>query len=250
MVHNGKAAATRDHSGWRGLLWPTLSMLVGLAVLLSLGTWQLQRKTWKEGLLADIAARTKATPIPLDEARRRQAAGEDVEYTRVVARGRFLHDKEAFVYASGAGGPGFHLYTPLEAASGAILFVNRGFVPEHLKDPGLRRDGLPAGEVEVVGLLRMPGQKGWFTPDQGSARDVWFWRDLAGMAASAFGNQHRDIVPFFVEAEASPGPGWPRGGVSRLELPNRHLEYALTWYGLAAALIGVYFAFVLARLRA
>ncbi|MGE5511320.1 MAG: SURF1 family protein, partial [Bacteroidota bacterium] len=116
MVHNGKAAATRDHSGWRGLLWPTLSMLVGLAVLLSLGTWQLQRKTWKEGLLADIAARTKATPIPLDEARRRQAAGEDVEYTRVVARGRFLHDKEAFVYASGAGGPGFHLYTPLEAA--------------------------------------------------------------------------------------------------------------------------------------
>lgn len=233
----------------RSLFWPTVFMLAGLAVLLGLGTWQLQRKAWKEEVLATIAARTKASPVALDIVRRRWAAGEDVEYTRVIVRGRFLSDKERFVYAPGSEGSGFDVYTPLETTGGTVLFVNRGFVPERLKDAS--RNGSRSGEIEVIGLVRKPGEKGWFTPDQGAARDVWFWRDLSGMAASAFGKPGEEIVPFFVEAEIQPGAysDWPRGGVTRVELPNRHLEYALTWYGLALTLIGVYFSFAVTQLR-
>jgi surfeit locus 1 family protein len=58
-------------------------------------------------------------------------------------------------------------------------------------------------------------------------------------------------VPFIVDAELDPGlpGGFPKGGVTRLELPNRHLEYALTWYGLAAALVAVFAAFAVTRWR-
>lgn len=234
----------------RGLgLWrPTLAMLAALVILLSLGTWQLQRRAWKEDLLADIAARTKAEPIPLDAALRRWRAGEDLEYTRVRSTGRYRHGKERYYYAPGRDGPGFHVYTPLETATGVIVLVNRGFVPERLKDQSERRDGLPAGETEIIGLLRSSGERGWFTPANDPAANLWFWRDLHGMAESALGADASRVAPFFLDQEAGSGDAWPRPGATRLDLPNRHLEYALTWYGLALALIGVYSAFVIGRL--
>lgn len=232
-----------------GLLWPTVAMLAALAILLGLGTWQLQRKAWKEGLLAEIAARTTAAPIALDEALRRWQAGEDLEYARARVAGRFLHDKERFYYAPGKEGPGFHIYTPLETSGGVIVLVNRGFVPDRFKDRSQRRDGLPTGATEVTGLLRASGRTGWFTPANDVAANLWFWRDLAGMAESAFGTDAKRVAPFFLDEEAHGANAWPRGGVTRLELPNRHLEYALTWYGLALGLIGVYSAFAIGRLR-
>jgi surfeit locus 1 family protein len=224
-------------------------MLAALVVLLGLGTWQLQRKAWKERLLADIAARTTAPPISLDAARRRWQTGEGLEYTRVAVSGRFLYDKECFVYAPGSAGPGYDVYTPLETAGGAIVFVNRGFVPEALRELARRRGGSPDGEVKVEGLLRRAPSRNWFSPDQGTDRSLWFWRDLEGMTASAFGGSGRQVVPFFLDAVRREGADWPRGGATRLELPNRHLEYAVTWYGLALTLIGVYFFFIWGRLR-
>jgi surfeit locus 1 family protein len=235
--------------GTAGLLWPTAAMLITLAVLLGLGTWQVQRKAWKEGLLADIAVRTTTEPISLEEAVRRWRAGDDTEYLRVRAAGRFRHDRERFYYAPSKEGAGFHVYTPFETAAGPIVLVNRGFVPERAKDQVGRRDGLPAGEVEVIGLLRAPGERGAFTPANDPKGNLWFWRDLAGMADSALGPEAGRVSPLFLDAEAQPGETWPRGGVTRLDLPNRHLEYALTWYGLALALIGVYSIFVIGRLR-
>lgn len=232
-----------------GLLWPTSAMLVALALLLALGTWQLQRRAWKEGLLEAIAARASTEPMTLEAALRGWRAGEDLEYARVRAAGRFRHEAERFYFAPGKNGPGFHVYTPLETGSGAIVLVNRGFVPERLRDRAQRGEGLPAGEREVVGLLRAPGARGWFTPDNDPARNLWFWRDLAGMADSALGADARRAVPFFLDEEARTAQTWPKGGVTRLDLPNRHLEYALTWYGLAAALIGVYAFFAAGRWR-
>jgi surfeit locus 1 family protein len=179
----------------------------------------------------------------------RWRGGEDIEYARVRVAGHFHHDKERFYYAPGKEGPGFHVYTPLQTSGAQAVMVNRGFVPAALRDREARRDGLPTGEVEVVGLLRAPGQRNWFTPDNDPGANLWFWRDLAGMAGSAFGAQAGLVAPFFLEAEARPGEAWPKGGVTRLDLPNRHLEYALTWYGLAAALVGVYGFFAASRHR-
>ncbi|HEY1247047.1 MAG TPA: SURF1 family protein [Hyphomicrobiaceae bacterium] len=235
------------------LIWPTLMALAGLAVLIALGTWQMQRKRWKEDLIGRIAARVHADAVslPLEAG---AAAKDDLEYLHVTARGRFHHDKERYLYAPTAGNPGWHVYTPLELPSHRVVWVNRGWVPESRKAPETRRQGQIQGEVEVRGLVRGQSKPGLFTARNEPSHNVWYWPDLPAMTASAFagGPLAADPLPLVVEADARPEPpgGLPRGGVTRLELPNRHLEYALTWYGLAAALAGVYLSFGVSRLRA
>jgi surfeit locus 1 family protein len=234
-----------------GLIWPTAFAVAGLAVLVGLGTWQLERKRWKEGLIARIAARVHGAPVPLSRAEELHHNGGDVEYMHVTAAGRFRHDKERYLYAPAASGLGWHVYAPLEVAPARFVWVNRGFVPDAQKDPATRPAGQVQGDVEVRGLVRMPAARGWFTPDDDPAGNVWHWPDATAMQASAFG-QGVMVVPVTVDADAEPAPpgGLPRGGVTRLALPNRHLEYALTWYGLALTLVGVYAAFATSRLRA
>jgi surfeit locus 1 family protein len=234
-----------------GLVWPTAFAAAGLAVLVGLGTWQLERKRWKEGLIARIAARVHTVPVPLARVEELRRNGGDVEYMHVTAAGRFHHDKERYLYVPAASGLGWHVYAPLEIAPARFLWVNRGFVPDARKDPATRRAGQVAGDVEVRGLVRMPAARRWFTPDNDPARNVWHWPDLTAMQASAFG-EGGTAVPVTIEADAEPAPpgGLPRGGVTRLALPNRHLEYALTWFGLALTLVGVWAAFAISRLRA
>jgi len=236
-----------------GLVWPTLLALAGLAVLIGLGTWQMSRKAWKEGLLAQIAERARASPVPLAEALRRWRETGDVEYLHVRIAGRFRHEAERHVFAIDERlGPGFHVYTPLETPEGQLVLVNRGFVPDRLADPALRPQGQVAGDAVLTGLARRPQARPRFTPESDTTRNVFYWPDFAGMQASlrAVG-QGRQVVPFFVEADAQPANpgGLPKGGVTRLMLPNRHLEYALTWYGLALTLVGVFAAFARTRLR-
>lgn len=233
------------------LVWPAVATLVAFLLLISLGRWQLDRLAWKDGLIAAIETRTKEEPVELLNAYSASYPSDlGFEYMRVKARGRFLHSKERYFYAPDAdAGPGFEVYTPFVMDAGPVVFVNRGYVPEEKQNPATRAAGLVEGDVEVVGLLRGPGSKGFFTPDNDPARNLWFWRDPAGLAASAFGNRAKYVLPVFLDAEpANPG-GWPKGGATRLELPNRHLEYALTWFGLAAALLGVFSAFAVSRLR-
>jgi len=233
------------------LVWPTLAALAALAVLISLGTWQMQRKQWKEDLLAKIAMRIHAEPVPLQRVASMLGRGEDPEYTHVVARGRFLHEKERYLYAPTPGGQGWHVYTPLDAG-GQIVWVNRGLVLDAKKNPATRQAGQVQGETEVRGVVRMPHGKALFAPTNDVQNNLWYWPDLAAMTASAFPAGSVTAPPFAIDADAEPAPpgGLPKGGTTRINLPNRHLEYALTWYGLAATLIGVYFAFAAARLRA
>lgn len=248
-----------------GLIAPTIAALVALGVLIALGTWQMQRKAWKEGLLAQIAARTKAPPVPLAQALEEWRAG-DVEYRHVRVTGRFAHDREGYVYTVDERlGQGFNVYTPLLTDSGRLVLINRGFVPEALRDPARRAGGQIAGEVTVTGLARKPTPAGAFTPPSDVAKRQFYWPDYAGLlqvAAAGGGGAAEgggggaaagkaEAVPFFVDADAEPANpgGFPRGGTTRLTLYNRHLEYAVTWYGLALTLIGVYFAFARGRLR-
>jgi surfeit locus 1 family protein len=236
----------------KGLLWPAVMTLAGLAILVSLGNWQMRRLAWKEGLIAAIAERKGAAPVSVSEVEWRAKAGGDIEYTRVKAAGRLLNDKELHLYAFDEKlGPGYQVITPLLQADGSVVLVNRGYVPQDLKDPATRQAGQLTGDVEIIGLARRPGAKGTFDPDNDAAKNIWYWRDLVGMAAAAVGTHGPRTVPFFIDAEAAPEPpgGWPKGGVTRLELPNRHLEYALTWYGLAAALAAVFAAFAITRWR-
>jgi len=236
-----------------GLLWPTVLSVLALAVLLGLGTWQMQRLAWKNNLIAQIEARVVAAPLPFTEALERARKGEDLEYTRVAVTGSFMPGRESHLWVASTAGPGWHVYAPMATQGGAgpVVIVNRGFVPDARRQASARPEPGLAGDVTLIGLLRRSEVKATFTPDNDVARNIWHWRDLAGMARSMVPEADTRLAPFFLDAEqgAPAGPLGPRGGVTRLEIANNHLQYAMTWYGLAATLVGVYVAFARSRLQ-
>jgi surfeit locus 1 family protein len=234
-----------------GLLLPVALVLPALALLVGLGTWQMQRMAWKEDLIAQMTARVHQPPVPFTELEK-QATPGSLEYARARVRGTFRHDSEQLLWeADPRQGPGYHVYTPLRLDDGRFILVNRGYVTEAKKAPSSRPEGQLKGEVDVVGLLREPVERGMFTPDRGS-NGVWYWRDFDGMIRATLGADAGKAVRYVLDTEAMPANpgGWPQGGVTRLTLPNRHLEYALTWYGLALTLIAVLAAFLIGRWRA
>lgn len=172
----------------KGLVWPALMTLLGVALLIALGTWQMQRLAWKQGLLADISARAHGEPVSVARALALERDGKDTEYLRVNAQGRFLHGKELHFYDFDAKfGPGYHVLTPLQLTDGSAVFVNRGYVPLDLKEPGTRAKGQVLDDVQIVGLVRLPRKPGAFTPANDVEKNIWYWRDLGAMTASAFG---------------------------------------------------------------
>jgi len=170
----------------------------------------------------------------------------DASYMRVKAEGRYHNDLERYLYAlSEEGEPGWHVITPLETASGRVVLVDRGFVPQKFRSPEAREDGQLQDVVTVTGLLRTPEKPNLFSPDNDAAANQWFTRDLGGMARSMFPGGAVNVVPFYLEAVAGEVPGgWPKGGQTRLELPNKHLQYALTWFLLAVCLLVIYLVYV------
>ncbi len=230
----------------KGLAWFTLFTLAALALLIGLGVWQLKRLAWKEGLIAEIEGRAKGAAITLQEAIAVAKQGRDPSYYRVHVKGRFDHAKERYLYAlSNDGEPGWHVITPLNGVEGDLVLIDRGFVPNGLRDPSSRAAGQLEGDVDVTGLVRLPESPGPFTPDNDPDANRWFWRDLSSMTYSMFPTATMDPAPFFVEAEKSDVPGgWPEGGQTHLELPNNHLQYAITWFLLAGAVIVIYLVYV------
>jgi surfeit locus 1 family protein len=235
----------------RSLILLTVLSTAALAVLIGLGVWQLQRLQWKEGLIAEIEARVKAEPVSLKEAVARADGGEDVSYLRVRLEGKFDNARERHLFAVSEGTPGWHVITPLATPDGETVLVDRGFVPDALKDPAARRQGEISDAVTVTALARPPEAQGLFVPDNEIEQNRWFWRDLKAMTKSMFGDGAKDVAPFFLEAEKSDVPGgWPLGGQTRLDLPNNHLQYAITWFLLALCLVVIYVIYVRARLKA
>lgn len=250
MMMTAHGTVTR-RDALRGLLWPAVLTLAMLPILVGLGVWQLQRLAWKEDLIASIQAEIGKPPVPLEQPADAWKELGQHEYRPVSVTGHFRHGDERRLFASADGAMGWHIYTPLETEGGNILFVNRGFVPDALKDPAARAAGEVEGQVTVTGLVRKPAAKGAFDPDPDTVHNVWYWRDLAGMTGSLPEADRGRVLPFFVDAAAEPANpgGWPKGGVTWLDIPNRHLEYVLTWFGLAATLVAVFAAFAWTRLR-
>jgi surfeit locus 1 family protein len=232
----------------RALIAPGLCALVAFGLLCGLGVWQLQRLAWKEALIARATSGAAATAVAVPaEADWPRLTAEADEYRRVQLTGTFRHDLEALCYAllSDAkgefSGPGYWVLTPLVSANGAIVLVNRGFVPLERAAAATRRQGEVTGTVTVTGLLRMPERRAWFTPADDPAAHLWQVRDPAAIA-KAYGLSR--VAPFFVDADGALNPGGlPQGGETKLVFPNNHLAYALTWFGLALTLAAVFAAF-------
>jgi surfeit locus 1 family protein len=227
------------HLGWQ--IAKAVLLLAVLVILLSLGTWQVKRLQWKEGLLADIAERQAVAPVPLTDIEAMAARGGDIEYRKVTASGHYLNDKERHFFATYNGMSGFYVYTPLQLDDGRFLLVNRGFVPYDQKEPNSREKGELSGEQAVAGLARarLPAKPSSLLPNNDVAKNIFYWKDLDVMVLSV-GLDPTKVVPFFVDADTAPNPGGlPVGGVTIVDLPNDHLQYAVTWYGLAAALAAI-----------
>lgn len=228
---------------FRPMLAPTLWFLPAFLILMSLGVWQVQRLHWKLGLIDQMSAHMVAPPLSLAEALK---LGPDAQYRMVMLRGRFRNDREAFVYTTDPeGAPVYHVLTPFVLDDSRVLLVDRGYIPTTLIDHG--RHSAPAGERLVFGIWRTPDSANWFTPAPDLAHRVWYFRDLAGIAKS---DGITLAAPVIVEADATPNTGgWPRGGQTVVNLPNNHVSYALTWFGLAMGLLGVYLAYHLSNGR-
>ena len=235
-------ASGETRRSWLGLLLPAI---VAFLILIGLGTWQVQRKAWKEGLIAELTERLGVPPTALPSAKDWPSLDPaSVEYSRVTFSAQFDNTAEALVYGAASAfrpdvtGLGYWVFTPARLADGSTMIINRGFIPEDKKDPKTREIGQIAGPVTIVGTLRWPEPRHWFTPNDDPAHNLWLSRDLQSIAAA---KGLGPIAPFYVEQEAPvPSGGIPQPGKLVVSLPDNHLQYAITWYGLAAALAGVF----------
>lgn len=230
------AQAARPRARW---------LLLGLggllaALLLGLGSWQLQRLRWKLDLIERVEQRVHAPAVPAPGAAQWPAIdARSDEYRHVRASGTWLDDKTRLVQAATVLGAGFWVLTPLRDAQGQLIYVNRGFVPQ-------RAAVAPAGPApaDVQGLLRLNEAGGGFLRHNDAPADRWYSRDVLVMAQD---QGLAPAAPYFIDADApradlgqsgaaEPSPALPQvpvPGLTVLKFSNNHLVYALTWYALA-----------------
>jgi surfeit locus 1 family protein len=226
-------------------VWLSLFTLVTIAILMMLGTWQVQRLDWKLGLIAEREAAMDLPPVdPFD-------SGADIpaEFRPVRVAGMYLHDRERHVYETSTDGKaGYHVYTPLVTAEGRAVLVNRGWVPPERKDAATRPESLIAGTVSVTGAMRYPQQAGSFTPEDDSAGNVWYHKDPAILGKGLGVDNLEQRFYVIADRTATPEGGFPRGGQIKAALKNNHLIYAITWYATGFAVF-VAFLFYLFQTR-
>ncbi len=227
----------------RPALWPTLISLPILVLSLTLGVWQLERREWKRDILDRMAANQAAAPISLDELLKGDPLRH--EYGRVKVAGTFEHGKEFHLAARSLKNKvGLQVVTPLKTDDGQVVLFDRGWIPSEKKEPSKRAEAQPAGRVELTGIVRRSQTKGRFVPDNAPDKNVWFQVDVPLMRQLAGAPPDARLDRFFLDADAAPNPGGaPVGGQTRLDIPNDHMQYALTWFLIALALAGVYLAY-------
>ena len=227
----------------RPALWPTLISLPILVLSLTLGTWQLERREWKRDILDRMAMNQAAAPISLEELLKGDPLRH--EYGRVKVAGTFEHDKEFHLAARSLKNKvGLQVVTPLKTDDGRVVLFDRGWIPSEKKDPPKRAEGQIAGRVELTGVVRRSQVRRQYAPENVPDKNVWFHVDVPLMRQLAGAPRDPKLDTFFFDADAAPNPGGvPVGGQTRLDIPNDHMQYAITWFLIALAMIGVYLAY-------
>jgi surfeit locus 1 family protein len=196
-----------------------------------LGVWQVHRLAWKEALIAHVDRAVHADPAPPPpRAQWPSLRREQDEYRRIRVEGRFAFDRDVLVRASTELGAGYWVITPLQLDDGSWLLVNRGFV-----NPELRGRVPHDGERQtVVGLLRFTEPGGTVLQSNAPAQGRWYSRDVQAIAQAE--HLAGPVAPYFLDEQATPATAqrWPRPGLTVIRFPNDHLQYALTWFALAA----------------
>ena len=219
---------------------PTLMTSLILVTTVWLGLWQLERLEWKQDILSHMAEQqsrpAQRLPQQIDDP-------PMLEYGTYEVSGSFAHDLELYLFATGPNGSaGYHIYTPLIRLDGSPVLINRGWVPVRARNPETRTEGQIVGQVNVRGIARLSRLPGPFTPENNLATNNWYYADLTALA-EAVGLPSLAGVILDADDHSNPG-GLPLGGVTRLNIPNNHLAYALTWFifGLIAAVVYVIYS--------
>jgi len=224
----------------------TIACVILFAILCGLGTWQLERLQWKLALIATVNSHMAAPPVPLD--RILAMNRDEAQYRRVRLSGRFDHGRETYVFATDQGAAVYHVFTPLMTDDGRVVMVDRGEVPKEKLNPATRSSGNVDGPVQVTGVWRIPDAPSLlFTPPPEAERRIWYSRNVRAIAAV----DHLTLAaPVVIEADSTPNPGgWPLGGRTMISFRNQHLSYAVTWFGLALCLLGVWLAYHISKGR-
>lgn len=221
--------------------WATILTIIGLLILCALGTWQLQRLAWKEGLLAQLSLAATQPPVGGAVLLADTTGGQDLAWRPAAVYG--LYDTtHAFLVGPRTrdGAAGYHLITPLQIAEDdappATLLVNRGWVPAMPEE-------LPAGFLTVHGLLRLPENANMFVPANDPANNQWFRIDIAQIATEM---SLQNILPYvlYAEGEDPADPVMTVGGAYHdaggPRLPNNHRGYAFFWFAMAGVLAAIY----------
>jgi len=206
----------------RGVAGAIIFGIAGVAALIWLGLWQVERLAGKEAFIARLEQRLAADPVALPVA----PDPERDALLRVRVAGRIGRGELHVLTSLIPYGPGFRVIVPLTDPSGRVVLIDLGYVPEAAKDAGYR----PADPVEVVGALYWPDETDRFIPGPDRAASIWFARDLGPMA-EALGAE-----PVLIVAETGRAPGggdWPKPLSPGVNLANNHLQYAITWFSLA-----------------
>ncbi|WP_296510394.1 SURF1 family protein [Rhodoferax sp.] len=241
---------TRARERWV-LLVGAVVCLALVAGLIRLGIWQLDRRVWKLELIDRVTRRLAEAPSTLPQATLWSAlTPADFEYLHAEAQGQWMPERTVLTQATTVFGQGFWVLTPLALADSSVLIVNRGFVPASQREQWQGPDAgrTPTGLVTVQGLLRKSEPDGGFLRHNDPATQRWYSRDVAAIALA---QNLSAVAPFFLDA-GLPDPSlmrnpdatlpmvgpWPKPGLTVVKFSNSHLVYALTWFGLAAMLLG------------
>lgn len=222
-----------------------IAALIGITILCALGTWQLQRLHWKEGLLADIAAKLGRDAIPFTSV----PQGDTAEFTKVTATGTFVPGGSRFVIATFEGGGGWQVVTPLQMDNNYVLLVDRGTIPDEAL-PAFQSETF-AGPAAITGILRLRRDKpGAFTPVNDVAGNHWYWWDVPAMLASVTLPEGAKPVRVIIQLlPDTASPPLPRPQPPSVNLPNNHLGYAMTWFGFAIALAVIATLFIRQQMK-
>lgn len=240
-----------------GLVLPVLFVFVTVTSFTALGTWQIERKAWKEALITKLDGRLAAKPAPLPPRELWSKLNPaDDEFRRVSFSAAFVPGAEAFVYTvasplqSEQPRAGYWLFALARLRAGELVAVNRGFMPEDRKGLELARVG---DTREMVGVMRWPEPHGYFTPKDDPVHNLWFVRDHLAIAADkGWQAQGEELAPFFVDLErpAAAPSGWPRPVPPGINVRNAHLQYAITWYALAVVVSTMFVVWLRTRRQA
>jgi surfeit locus 1 family protein len=226
-------------------LWPILlASAFGISILLGLGTWQVNRLAQKEALIASLEDRLQHQPIPLSEALAKQGQGEDIEYLKIIVTGQ-PDPKNLFRKVTSINGdPGWEIIAPFRTEDVGLVLVDLGAIAENQP---LR---LPDAPQTIVGIARFHNKgRGFFDNDNDAAKNIWYWWDVPAMLGRLNHIAAVHAAPFVLQKLPQVENEVPTAELPKVELANNHLGYAITWFGLAAALAGVtgFYVFSLRR---